>query len=611
MAESGRAELGSVEAGMVELIPLPNNNQTTSQWQFNYLRASKLSDIRLSSAALVDVSGDPGGSVSLNGNGIYLQDSSIVLNQHRGRQVAGTIQVNADLLALSGALPNKDQSLILTENLGTSTGANITVSARQIIAQDGGEILSTTYQNGGRGGNITVNASESLQFFGVSPFDGTRFSGIGAPSFFGGGKGGDITIATRDFWAQNGAGVISRVLGGQGGGNIRITSETISLIGENPVISGNASIISSTFSGGDAGSIEIDTGRIFLQASGAISASTSGKGNAGSVTINARNSIEIDGSGVTLALPSRISTSGQLLPARFRQVFGLPAVPTGNGGNLFINAPSIKVSNQGFIAAENVGRGNAGSLKIQADEIILNNQGQIRTSTEVGQGGILQLNVRSLLLLRNNSLISARAGALGSGGNITIDSPIMVGLENSDIIANAVRGRGGNINVTTQGLIGLSFSNTLTPRIDPNNDITASSEFNVSGNVQVNNIGTDLNVGTTELPVNLADASQKIATGCSSNQGSQFIATGRGGLPQNPNQDVMHDIPWDDLRDLSAYRGSLTSVAPVLETQPPLIQASGFQRNADGSIELIAQSTLPATLIATCSGPSITTAYGT
>ncbi|WP_292768319.1 hypothetical protein [Nostoc sp. NOS(2021)] len=42
---------------------------------------------------------------------------------------------------------------------------------------------------------------------------------------------------------------------------------------------------------------------------------------------------------------------------------------------------------------------------------------------------------------------------ISNSGNITIDSPIILGLEDSDIIANAVNGKSGNINITTQGQI--------------------------------------------------------------------------------------------------------------------------------------------------------------
>ncbi|BBD59956.1 hypothetical protein NIES2109_27480 [Nostoc sp. HK-01] len=41
-----------------------------------------------------------------------------------------------------------------------------------------------------------------------------------------------------------------------------------------------------------------------------------------------------------------------------------------------------------------------------------------------------------------------------------------------------------------------------------------------------------------ELPANVTDSSQPIASGCSNTKGSSFVATGRGGIPQNLSEDV-------------------------------------------------------------------------
>jgi large exoprotein involved in heme utilization and adhesion len=45
------------------------------------------------------------------------------------------------------------------------------------------------------------------------------------------------------------------------------------------------------------------------------------------------------------------------------------------------------------------------------------------------------------------------AKGTGSGGNITIAAPVILGLENSDISANAEQGQGGNIQITSEGAI--------------------------------------------------------------------------------------------------------------------------------------------------------------
>jgi large exoprotein involved in heme utilization and adhesion len=193
--------------------------------------------------------------------------------------------------------------------------------------------------------------------------------------------------------------------------------------------------------------------------------------------------------------------------------------------------------------------------------------------------------------MRHGSFISAEAGGSGDGGNITLNAPNIVGLENSDIIANAVQGKGGNIQITTQGIIGLKYR----PQLTAENDITASSQFGVNGTVQVNNIGVDPNSGLVELPANITDSSQQIASGCSNNTGSSFVATGRGGIPQNPTQEVTSDVydglrlrTWSDIRDLSTFRQNSSVTAQIHSSPEVLIQATSWRMNTEGKIELVA-----------------------
>jgi large exoprotein involved in heme utilization and adhesion len=55
---------------------------------------------------------------------------------------------------------------------------------------------------------------------------------------------------------------------------------------------------------------------------------------------------------------------------------------------------------------------------------------------------------------------------------------------------------------------------TVTLKLD------TSSQSNFDGTVQINNIGVDPNSGLVELPENIIDPSQQIASGSSANQGS-------------------------------------------------------------------------------------------
>ncbi|BAZ07410.1 S-layer family protein [Calothrix sp. NIES-3974] len=263
-----------------------------------------------------------------------------------------------------------------------------------------------------------------------------------------------------------------------------------------------------------------------------------------------------------------------------------PNQALGSSGNVTIRTPILQVSDRAGVSVGNYGRvGAAGTLTIDADVIKLN-RSQITASATSGEGGNINLNLQKFVILRNQSKISTEAGGVGNGGDITIVSPVIVGLENSDITANAVRGNGGNIQITTQGIFGPKYRDQITNE----SDITASSEFGVSGTVDINNFGVDPSSGLVELPVNTTDPSQQIATGCVDTNGNSFIATGRGGIPQNPSQSMINYRTWSDIRDISAYRQNQPITAQIPQSTEKLVQATGWRRTPQGTIELVADN---------------------
>ena len=182
------------------------------------------------------------------------------------------------------------------------------------------------------------------------------------------------------------------------------------------------------------------------------------------------------------------------------------------------------------------------------------------------------------MILRRDSQITTNATGTANGGNITINSPIIAGFENSDIIANAVEGNGGNIDITTQGIFGLKFRDELTEK----SDITASSQLGVSGRVEINNVNIDPGSGLTELPVEVKDSSQKVAQKCSSSSNNSFAITGRGGVPRNPSQYLNSNQTWSDTRDLSGFvtRNNNVVEDTLSLNKPAIIEATGFIRNS-------------------------------
>ncbi|MGB3638970.1 MAG: filamentous hemagglutinin N-terminal domain-containing protein [Rivularia sp. (in: cyanobacteria)] len=599
---SGRVELSAV--GNQESPSQIGLEMINNRPSLTYDTVQATGNIQLLQKSLVNVSGTGQGTVQIQGSNLTLDNGSIVWLENRGSQTAGSINVNiSNSIDLIGNAPNTTlRSGIYSDVSSTGKGGDINVNTTELKFMEGGSLQARTFSFGDSG---KVNVDASTIKFMDSKSD--RIIGtLGTRTSIGNGNSGDLNINTEVLFVDGG-GAISTVNFGANGntGNILINASEFVEFSVFPSNTNDATITSSVVSSmGNAGSIEINTPRLSLFGGAFIASSTFGEGNSSEITINASDSILLSGSRFRSGRtePSTINTRGTLLPPSLRQRFGVPDKVTGNAGNININTPKLSITDGAELTVSHQSMGNAGTLKVNADLISLDKGGRLSASTESGQGGNIDINAADFLSLRREGAINTESKGTGNGGNITINSPVIAGFENSDIIANAFQGNGGNIDITTQGIFGLEFREELTP----DSDITASSQFGVNGTVKINNISIDPSSGLVQLPVDLSDSSQQIASGCSSNTGSSFVATGRGGIPQNPNEQVNINATWSDIRDLSAYRQRKNNTVEntQISDKRVIIEATGFIRNADGEIELIALQNTPFTTkqIAECSG---------
>lgn len=350
-----------------------------------------------------------------------------------------------------------------------------------------------------------------------------------------------------------------------------------------------------TSSSSRAGNIYISTPVVTLRDGGVISAASLGTADAGDITINA-NRVEAIGSGGNGRFISKIEASVGLL--------GNLTNPnaTGTAGEVNLNVGQLIVRDGAKVTVQALGTGQAGSINVVGNEIILDNKSSINASTASGEGGNINLQSRDILL-RRNSQIRTDAGNT-TGGNITINTENLVAVpnENSDITANAQKGSGGRISITAQGIFGTQFRDQLTPL----SDITATSDLGpqFNGTVQIETGGIDPNRGLVELPETLADSSNQITQTCASfARNNSFIITGRGGLPPTPNEALNPTPGWIDWRvsanmekkeqregrDFSTRQTSIQN--PQFSIQNPLVEATGLERDADGTVRLVANPT--------------------
>lgn len=572
---------------------------TTNGWSFDYGNVSEFAPIQVLNRALVGSRGIAPGNINLMASALDVTQGSLVLIENEGGNRAGdlTVQVS-DTVTVQGfsSAPQFSFSSLANYTAGDGQAGDVIIQARQVLVRDRAEIRSSSASTG-TGGVVILQVTDLVQLDNsiLDPAGGFQgSSGIYATTF-GSGDAGRIEISTGQLRMLPGTFMTaSTFFGGGKSGDIQIsTTESVEVIGTINNVSDAAVINVTSYGSGLAGNLEINTPKLLIQDGGFVGGNNLGSGRGGTVTINASEAITLTGQRVGNnttfdgIIPSQLTVSTR----RFRPSW---PVPSGDSGSMIINTPFLELDDRGQILLTNEGTGNGGELIINADRLSLKEQSDILASTNSGQGGSITLNLSEILLMRENSLISTESAGIsstGDGGNIVINSPVLLGLENSDIVANAVQGAGGNININTQGIIGLVPRTQLTP----GNDITASSKFGVDGSVEVTSFGNEIITSLLELPNNLEDRSRQIAQSCGTGT-HEFSVSGRGGIPQRPTDTLTTYNIWTDLRELSTEHrgGSVESTATTLghphNSRAHLQEANSVSLNVRGEVKLVAVS---------------------
>ncbi|MCC5618718.1 filamentous hemagglutinin N-terminal domain-containing protein [Nostoc sp. CHAB 5836] len=483
-----------------------------------------------------------GGNININATTLSLTDGAQLLtitrgasaNQPAGQGDAGNVNIKVTgAVDIAGKKNDFESAILSYVQTGTvGNGGNIFIDSGDFSLRDGAQLSAST-SGVGNAGNVTVGAKDVVTVSGTSQESGNSSALFTFTDSTSTGIGGDITVNTNIFRISNGALLDARTRNDQRGGDITV----------------NANIFEA-FNGGQ------------------LTTTTSSNGRAGKITVNATDKVIISSS--DFSYDDRVTN------------FPDNVLNIGANSGLFVSS---------------TGSGITGDIEINSNLITLDNQGKLNAESASGNGGNINLN-SDLLLLRRNSQISTNAGTEklgGNGGDININSRFIVAVpkENSDISANAFTGIGGRVDITTNGIFGILSQKSPTE----NSDITASSELGVSGEVTINSPDTDPSRGLIQLPSNFVDASQQITQGCTPRRGqnaSSFIATGRGGLPQSPNEPLRGRAVitgWVDLpAQVTHTVTDKLSTATMTKSSDQIVEAQGWIVDAKGNVVLVAQS---------------------
>jgi filamentous hemagglutinin family protein len=601
-AEGGRIELGSVGANNTVSL-----TKVSQGWDIGYEGVEDFQDVNLTKQAVVETRGENAGDLEVQASNIsLLGGSSIGISSSDGK--AGDLKaVATDSVLVSGtstdSVENFFPSAILsqTESMKNNVdGGDIIIETTNLKVNDGG-FIGTATLGSGRGGDIRIDASESIELTGSVPESSSTTFG---PSLISTevanfptatGDGGDLTVNTSTLTIKEGAQMSALARNTGNAGVITLNADqSILLNGFAPEANANRSLGLSSISvavqpsfedesgkviptTGNGGTINLSTDELTVEQGAYVSASTFSLGNGGDVNLDVNRLVMRDGGAIRAA---SFIGSDNLDTQR------------GDGGTLNINAKeSVEVTGNGNINGTNVkssllatgeSNGEAGNINLNSKSLEVSNGGSISAATVAGSGGNIDLQVDDSIRLQDDSLISAAAEDKANGGNINLDTSFIVASPNgnNDIIASAGKqGTGGKIQIDAESVFGIEVRS----QNDQTNDLDATG--GVDGEVIINTPDTDTTQGIIEAPEKVVEEESTVTQVCRNDDSglvsNSLVVNGKGGVAP----DVSSPLSSENL--LAAGRVKDQALIQPLQTASgKIMPARGVLRTASGKIVL-------------------------
>jgi len=284
-------------------------------------------------------------------------------------------------------------------------------------------------------------------------------------------KGGNINITTGSLFSTHGT-RLSTGSAGYGGprisGNVTIAArDTVSFDGGDYGFSGVNSSLYPAGAVGNAGNINITTGSLFLTNGATLTSGTRGHGNAGNITVTARDTVSFDGIKIRPGASPDVS-------GIFSSVY---SEGVGNGGNVNITSNSLSVTNGAQVSAEVEGgtqlplalggRGSGGSIRVDSNAVDLVGVGSNGSSSGLftntgrgasGQAGNINVNTGAFRLA-DGAIVTAQTFNLSNAGNVTINANTFEAINGGQVLTNTYSsGNAGSIRLNAADTSTLSGS---------------------------------------------------------------------------------------------------------------------------------------------------------
>ncbi len=265
------------------------------------------SGISSGTLSVIDEPDRDGGNLTIETERLSVSDSGVIGSVTIGAGDAGDLLIRAfdSITVNEGTISAETQE-------STGNGGNVTLETEQLTIRDGSQVRAGT-SGEGQAGSLTINASEFVKLFDTTA-ENTRANGLFAQTG-GSGEGGELQINTSHLIVRDGSQIFAGTLANsQGaGGNLTVTaSESVEVSGTTADNEFPSNLSTSTRGFGSAGDLTISTKQFTVQDGAEVSAATFANGRAGTMTINATNSIKLTGIGGLFVQATNGGTAGNL-----------------------------------------------------------------------------------------------------------------------------------------------------------------------------------------------------------------------------------------------------------------------------------------------------------
>jgi len=290
----------------------------------------------------------------------------------------GNLTVNADSVELQSSNPLTIydfvtiRTVLATGTFSDGDAGDLTINTRSLVIREQAGILAGTI-NKGRGGNITVNASEGVDITGhetlIIPEVGNAPANTGIrASTYRTDQAGDVRVRTPSLRLQDGAQMTVSNFGSGRSGVIEINAGLVEVRGSSPDGGLSKSSISAFNAGllgrGVGGSININADKLIVRDAGRVNAESRGNGDTGNLQMTAKEIL--------------LDNGGRLIAATVE----------GERGNIFLNADSIIMRRGSNITTNATGNNTVGgNIRINTDVLAALENSHITANSTHFRGG--------------------------------------------------------------------------------------------------------------------------------------------------------------------------------------------------------------------------------